>query len=301
MTEQTFTSFLYNRKNAAAVEAAENFARGAGPLSLVISGSPGSGKTHLLRAVQAILLATHPPALIFCGSFEDWKALDHPYFLRYILMDDVTAAQAADIFRPRPERPCLAVIRNGQNMAGLYTNTPRACFTHFRLADPDLGIRIQYLRREIFQRGINLANEDILNLALRHNNLAALEKWLHGGSVPAGYPAPPLSPEKIIQQVAIFFQLNPEDIKGKNREKKLNLARHTAMFLCRDMLGVDLKSIGNCFQGKNHASVLYSINKINILCKSNKNMHKLVTELKKKLSQAPLSGPAQMNIKNNVV
>lgn len=64
--------------------------------------------------------------------------------------------------------------------------------------------------------------------------------------------------ERIIKAVAEFFGIKPEDIKSPKRNKKVALARHIAMYICREVLKASLPHIGREFGGKDHASVLYA-------------------------------------------
>ncbi len=71
-----------------------------------------------------------------------------------------------------------------------------------------------------------------------------------------------LTPEKICENVAAYYDLRSADLKGKSRQRQIALARQVAMSLCRSMLSLSLPEIGRLFGGRDHTTVLSSIRKI---------------------------------------
>jgi chromosomal replication initiator protein len=68
--------------------------------------------------------------------------------------------------------------------------------------------------------------------------------------------------EKVIDLVAHYFDMKPDDLLGKSRQKQVSLARQIAMTLCRVHLEKSLPEIGRAFGGRDHSTVLSSIRKI---------------------------------------
>lgn len=66
----------------------------------------------------------------------------------------------------------------------------------------------------------------------------------------------------IQKQVADFFNLNQQDIKGSKRDKQIVFARQVAMYLSRELTNFSLPEIGGFFGGKDHTTVLHSYKKI---------------------------------------
>lgn len=66
----------------------------------------------------------------------------------------------------------------------------------------------------------------------------------------------------IQKQVAVFFNLNQQDIKGSKRDKQIVFARQVAMYLSRELTNFSLPEIGGFFGGKDHTTVLHSYKKI---------------------------------------
>ena len=72
----------------------------------------------------------------------------------------------------------------------------------------------------------------------------------------------PLSITSIQQLVAREWGVTLEGLKSKTRTKTLTLPRQVAMFLTRHLLGTQLIEIGNAFGGRDHSTVIHSIEKI---------------------------------------
>jgi chromosomal replication initiator protein len=71
-----------------------------------------------------------------------------------------------------------------------------------------------------------------------------------------------LSITTIQQAVAKEWGVTPEGLRSKTRTKNLTTPRQIAMFLTRDLLGTQLIQIGNAFGGRDHSTVIHSIDKV---------------------------------------
>src|SRR6266496_1927037 len=74
---------------------------------------------------------------------------------------------------------------------------------------------------------------------------------------------PTLTVTTIQQIVAKEWGVTPEGLKSKTRTKILTIPRQIAMFLTRDLLQTQLIEIGNAFGGRDHSTVIHSIEKTN--------------------------------------
>lgn len=68
--------------------------------------------------------------------------------------------------------------------------------------------------------------------------------------------------EKIQDVTAKYFNLTVEQVLSTNRQKDIAIARQVAMYLSKKMTTNSFPGIGKKFGGKNHATVIHSINKI---------------------------------------
>jgi chromosomal replication initiator protein len=71
-----------------------------------------------------------------------------------------------------------------------------------------------------------------------------------------------LGPEDILKAVAEYYNLKPEEIRGAGRRKEVVIPRQIAMYLIREMTHASLPEIGQFFDGRDHTTVLYAIQKI---------------------------------------
>ncbi len=62
----------------------------------------------------------------------------------------------------------------------------------------------------------------------------------------------------IIAAVSKFFDLEESLLRLKTKRQEIVLARHAAMYLCREMTSCSLETIGAHFGGRNHATVIHA-------------------------------------------
>ena len=87
------------------------------------------------------------------------------------------------------------------------------------------------------------------------------------------------TPDVIIEESARSFQLTGADLRGQSRSKKTAMARQIAMYLMRNLTNLPLKEIGEEFGGRNHATVLSSIRKVEELLKSDPEIAATVRDI----------------------
>lgn len=87
------------------------------------------------------------------------------------------------------------------------------------------------------------------------------------------------TPDVIIEESARSFQLSGADLRGQSRSKKTAMARQIAMYLMRNLTNLPLKEIGEEFGGRNHATVLSSIRKVEELLKSDPDISATVRDI----------------------
>ncbi len=87
------------------------------------------------------------------------------------------------------------------------------------------------------------------------------------------------TPDIIIEQTARFYSLAPEDVRGQSRSKNIAMARQIAMYLIRTITNLPLTEIGKEFEGRNHATVLSSIRKVESLLRSDPEMSAIVRDI----------------------
>ena len=93
-----------------------------------------------------------------------------------------------------------------------------------------------------------------------------------------------LSPSTITAAVAEFFSIPPARLRGKLRKREILVPRQISMYLIRDLTDASLSEIGSFFDGRDHSTVLNSIERINHLCEEDSSLKRKISELKKKLT-----------------
>ena len=89
--------------------------------------------------------------------------------------------------------------------------------------------------------------------------------------------------EDIINAVSQHFGIEREGILGENRKKEFMIPRQVCMFLLKTKMSYTYERIWNIFSWRNHASVLYSCNKLEKLMKKDKKLLYEVNAIKESI------------------
>ena len=68
--------------------------------------------------------------------------------------------------------------------------------------------------------------------------------------------------DQVQQVVAAHYNITVEDLKSKKRNADISVPRQVAMYICRTVLEESLPKIGMEFGGKDHTTVMHSVDKI---------------------------------------
>ena len=85
--------------------------------------------------------------------------------------------------------------------------------------------------------------------------------------------------EQVLQLVASNYNVTVEEIKSKKRVSKIAVPRQIAMYICRTVLEESLPKIGSVFGGKDHTTVMYSVDKIKAEIKNDANLEKEINKI----------------------
>jgi chromosomal replication initiator protein len=77
-----------------------------------------------------------------------------------------------------------------------------------------------------------------------------------------GRSAAGLTVQVIQDAVAKEWGVTADGLKSKTRTKALTTPRQVAMYLCRELLNVQLVEIGNAFGGRDHSTVIHSLDRV---------------------------------------
>ena len=84
---------------------------------------------------------------------------------------------------------------------------------------------------------------------------------------------------RIQKIVSEYFQISVEDIRSKKRSSNIAFPRQIAMYLCRKMTTESFPKIGTEFGGKDHSTVMHSVEKIENEIKQNPDLANIIQKL----------------------
>jgi len=169
------------------------------------------------------------------------------------------------------------------------------------IAPPDLETRLAILQLKAKSEGVSVPDDAMVYIASKVNsNIRVLEGLLnrvvasarlYGSRIDlpmvqdvlkdqvaeAGRSSVP-TVEVIQSLVSSYYEIARADLVSKNRSKSLVHGRQVAMYLCRELTGETLISIGSKF-GRDHATVIHSCRKIESLIKERREVLEEVREL----------------------
>jgi len=92
-----------------------------------------------------------------------------------------------------------------------------------------------------------------------------------------------IRPIKIISTVAKYFDYKNKELLGGSRKADLVEARHIAMFLLRDSLGLQLAKVGELMGGRDHTTVMHAVEKVEDEMQNNVDVRRKVMAVKQAL------------------
>lgn len=101
------------------------------------------------------------------------------------------------------------------------------------------------------------------------------------------YPDAPkeITPKLIIDVVCEHYNVSPDDIISKKRNSEFVQPRQVIMYLCRNLIGTSLQSIGKELGKKDHTTVIHGVNKIKEeLDNGNEELRNKIEIIKKKIN-----------------
>ena len=96
-----------------------------------------------------------------------------------------------------------------------------------------------------------------------------------------------VKPERILGAVADYYQVSQEDLKGKARDKRVVRPRQVAMHLLREETELPLVEIGNLLGGRDHSTVMHSLEKVGTEMKEEGSLSIEVRTIQEAIYSAP--------------
>ena len=167
---------------------------------------------------------------------------------------------------------------------------------------PDFETRIAILRNKARQMKVELEDNIIEYLALKvRRNVRELEGSLNRVAALARLPDSPitlelasaaitnfvhdmsssrLEPDRVLDEVTGVFKVTTSDLVGASRRKRIVRARHVAMYLLSEELGMKDTEIGRLLGGRSHSTVISALRKMNSEIDSDDELRKEVLSIK---------------------
>ena len=94
-----------------------------------------------------------------------------------------------------------------------------------------------------------------------------------------------LTENQVLEVVANYYGLTPNQLTGKIRTAQIVLARHIAMYLIKTYIGTPFTKIGFLFGGRDHTTVMNGVQKVENSLQDDATMQSAISELKTKLGK----------------
>lgn len=83
----------------------------------------------------------------------------------------------------------------------------------------------------------------------------------------------------ILNTTASIYGLSVDDLKGTSRKRPVVIARQVAMYVIRELTDLSYPAIGKTFGDKDHTTVMHSVEKIELLMGSDREVYNQVSEI----------------------
>jgi chromosomal replication initiator protein len=170
---------------------------------------------------------------------------------------------------------------------------------------PDIETRIAILRKKALLRNCAMPEEVVNFLAQRiPSNIRDLEGALNRVIACSELSSDPVNIDNtsiwlkdvlkmnekgpatidaIQSLVTEEYGITLEDLTGSKRTAEITLARHVAMYLCREKTDVSLQAIGEAFRKKDHTTVIHAHKRIGQLIRDDVKLKEVVDSIRSKL------------------
>ena len=90
-------------------------------------------------------------------------------------------------------------------------------------------------------------------------------------------------PQHVLEQVARFYNLEPSEITGRGRTKKVILPRQVCMYLSREETIASLPQIGQALGNRDHTTVLHGYDKVAALIEEDPQLRREIMTIRERL------------------
>ncbi len=170
---------------------------------------------------------------------------------------------------------------------------------------PDLETRIAIIATKMKEKNLSLSDEIVRIIATSvQNNVRELEGILNKiiafhqlnntpptedsvksiiSSLSTNIKRSHITPKKLIQTVAAYFDIDTDGLVGNSRKKELVVPRQIVMFLMREELDASYPNIGQELGGRDHTTAMHACNKISKEVESDEKIARDIEMIKQRL------------------
>lgn len=94
-----------------------------------------------------------------------------------------------------------------------------------------------------------------------------------------------LTAQVIQEAVANYYGIGLEALVGPKRNHEYAVPRQISMYLCREMMGLSLTRIGECFGGRHYTTVMSSIEKVEESMQNSTSMTTLLDDIRRQIQE----------------
>ncbi len=173
---------------------------------------------------------------------------------------------------------------------------------------PDMELRIAILRKKAQYMDVEISNDVLDFLAEKlKSNIRQIEGVIRRlgayssltkqpitlsmasdniADVVSGPEPVRVTQDKIFNAVSSKYDISIEDIKGTRKSKDIALARHVCVYIMRKITDMSLPAIGKVMGGKDHTTILYSVNLITKRVREDAQLENDIDALIKEITDA---------------
>ena len=306
-----FDNFVVGSSNRLAYVSAMSVAENPGKIHnpLFIYGKSGLGKTHLMHAIGNYITQHSHKKVLYTTS--DMFMTDYTGIADISNLDN--QIEYANNFKNKYRNVDVLIIDDIQFLVGA-EKTQQEFFNTFNylqqsnIYPPDFELRCEIIKQKLKNTTLaHMINNDVIEYIansctndVRHlegtiNRLMAYTAMIVPEKIDVEFANDALkdylnkniysnnSIENIQKVVSDYYNITVDDLKGKKKSAKITFPRHVAMYLSRMLTDESFPRIGLEFGGRDHSTVIHSINKIDTELKTNMELKKAIDDIKNML------------------
>lgn len=317
----TFNNYIPGNKNKLPLELCKEIALSNSIIynPVIIYGNTSTGKTHLINAIikeknysNSKIIDSFEFTLNFDKKnikylYDDLKTKDIIIVenINYLIKNkeyQLIIEKIIDYIHERKKQIILTYsgsIISYQNISQSLKSRIQEGLS-IKLKNPDLNIRISYVRQFCREHKIKLSNDNIFTITKSCYTIRAVKGVLlkivslisRNGSI-SSQEINKLLKEKenihtinlgdILISVSQIMNVSSKDIISKARGKNISLARQICMYICKKKLNWSYSKIGSKFGDRNHSTAIYSIKKVQKLKTINKEIDIMLRNMFQKI------------------